>query len=45
MRIIEITYMFWEKFFVITEDNQCSMVYYPMHQPADIRKLKVANEW
>lgn len=45
MRIIEITYMFWEKFFLITEDNQCSMVGYPMFMPADVTKLEVANEW
>jgi len=45
MRIIEITYMFWEKFFVITEDRQCHMMCYPMHNPDSIKNLKVANQW
>ncbi len=45
MRTIEITYMFWEKFFIITEDNQCHMVSYPLRNPEYIRNQKVANQW
>lgn len=45
MRTLEITYMFWEKFFVITEDNQCHFISYPLSTTESLRNKEVANAY